>query len=43
VYGTLLEQWLGAPSEQVLGKKFDQIGLIKQKLAADARSLAQAL
>jgi uncharacterized protein (DUF1501 family) len=39
VYGSLLEQWLGAPSQQVLGRNFDQIGLIKQNLAANAKTL----
>lgn len=39
VYGSLMEQWLGAPSEAVLGHKFPQIGLIQEKLIAQSRAV----
>ena len=29
VYSTLIERWLGVPSEALLGKKWDQLGFIR--------------
>lgn len=38
VYSTVLEQWLGVPSDGILGGKFAPLDVIKPRIAASART-----
>lgn len=40
VYGSIMEQWLGADHKSVLGREFQQIDLIKKNLAANGKLMA---